>query len=168
MSRSAILALSSAISILLAAPAQAQSVSVDVAVGRICIPYMTGGFDLDEAEARGASLGLEYEAASSDGIRSAILRSGDGATLIWLEYGGRRCQIQGRLRRADLTEVLTNRFAARGGWSRVGYDGAYSWERILTDPNYPDDPVTITASMEETGYPTPAVVFSVQQGEDDR
>ena len=167
MLTSAALALSSALSLFLAPPAQAQSVSVDAAVARICIPFMTGRFTLDEAQARGAGLGLEYEAANEDGIRSAILQSGDGATLIWLKYGGSRCQIQGRVPRPALTEVLTNRFAAQGGWSRVGSAGAYSWETVHTYPNAPDNPVTITASMQETGYPAPAVVFSVQPVEDE-
>lgn len=167
MFTSATLALSSALSIFLAAPAQGQSVSVDAAVARICIPFMTGRFTLDEAQARGAGLGLAYQASDEDGIRSAILRSGDGATVIWLDYGGSGCQIQGRVPRPALTEVLTNRFAAQGGWSRVGSAGAYSWETVRTDPNRPDHPVTITAAMQETGYPTPAVVFNVQYDDDE-
>ena len=167
MFTSTALALSSALSISLAAPVQGQSVSVDAAVARICIPYMTGRFSLDEAQARGASLGLAYQAANEDGVRGAILQSGDGATLIWLKHGGSRCQIQGRVPRPALTEVLTNRFAAQGGWSRVGSAGAYSWEKVHTYPNYPDNPVTITASMQETGYPAPAVVFSVRPVEDE-
>lgn len=167
MFTSAALAFSSAIWISLAATAQVQSVSVDAAVARICIPYMTGKFTLDEAQARGASLGLAYEATSDDGARGATLQSGDGATVIWLKYGGSRCQIQGRVPQPALTEVLTNRFAAQGGWSRVGSAGTYSWETVHTYLNAPNDPVTITASMKETGYPTPAVVFSVQRVEDE-
>lgn len=166
MFTSAALALSSALSISLAAPVQGQSVSVDAAVARICIPYMMGRFRLDDAEARGASLGLAYEATSFDGTRGAILQSGDGATLIWLEYGSSFCRIQGRLPRPAFTEVLTNRFAAQG-WSRVGSAGGYSWEAVRSDPSYPGASATITASMEETGNPIPAVVFGVQYDDDD-
>ena len=166
MFTSTALALSSALSISLAAPAQGQSVSVDAAVARICIPYMMGRFHFNDAEARGSSLGLEYRETSSDGIRGAILRSGDGATRIYLEYGSTLCEIDGRLQRPALTQVLTSRFAAQGGWSRFGSEGAYNWEAVRPDPSYPGASVTITASIEENFSTTPAVVFSVQDDED--